>query len=77
MFLLIAPGIYLGVKFCRLATEKKKGPATFKKDFWKKNPPNSSHFKKKRVEIEIIRLKILASQYVEGIFFKSSFLSDI
>lgn len=50
-----------------LGNRKKKGPATFRKDFWKKKTPNSSHFKEKRVEIEIFRLKILASrQYIEG-----------
>jgi len=54
-----------------LGNRKKKGPATFRKDFWKKKTPNSSHFKEKRVEIEIFRLKILASrQYIEGFFLK-------
>jgi hypothetical protein len=78
MFSLIATSIFLGVKFCHLATAKKNGPATLRKDVWKKNPPNSSHFKEKRVETQIFRLRILASrQYIEGFFQKSSFLFDM
>jgi hypothetical protein len=80
MFLLIATSIFFRVKFCHLATGKKKrkGPVTFRKDVWKKNLINSSHFKEKRVETENFRPNILAScQYIEGFFFKSSFLSDM
>jgi hypothetical protein len=48
MFLLIATSIFLGVKFCHLATEKKKGPATFRKDFWKKKSPKFNTFQGKK-----------------------------
>jgi hypothetical protein len=78
MFLLIATSIFLGGEVLSLGNRKKKGPATFRKDIWKRNPPNSSHFKEKRVEIEIVKLKILASrQYIEGFKKKSSFLPDM
>jgi hypothetical protein len=54
MFLLIATSIFLGVKFCHLATEKKKGLRLLERISGKKKPQIHHISRKKGLKLKFL-----------------------